>query len=420
MTLPTLPTLPTLASGTLRIAARNVVRNRRRSLFTLLAMFLALSVMVMVRGMLNAMNASVRDNLVAGQLGALQVHRSGYLKAITAGPLDLDVPADAAFLARLRALPHVVAVAPRIPFAGTVHAHDRSGFALFFAVDPVEEAKVCPQRFSSLVSGRALGPGAPAGALLTPQLLARVGAAQGEHVDLLGADRDGVLNAVEVEVTGTVADAGVMVAEKKVLYLPLAVATELLRMPGRATELAIAVDEYAHVDAVAASLRAALGPDYQVSTWHDLIRFVDDTMEKQDIAVSWVANTFLLVALLGIANTMLISVRQRTREIGTMMAVGMRRRQILGLFLVEAAILGLSGGALGIAAAGALVHHFGAVGIQMRVTGGTSVFELRPYLTTGWVIGTFLIAALGITLAALYPALRASRLRPIEALSQPA
>lgn len=81
------PLLPTL----LRIACRSVLRHRRRSLITFSAVFLALSVMVSIRGLLNGLQASLREEVVLGQTGALQVHRAGFLKSVSAS-LELDLP----------------------------------------------------------------------------------------------------------------------------------------------------------------------------------------------------------------------------------------------------------------------------------------------------------------------------------------
>ena len=81
-------------SPLLAIAFRNVRRNRRRSLITFSAVFLALAVMVSLRGFINGMVDSVRDSTVNGQTGALQVHRRGFLKSVNGVSLDLDVPAD--------------------------------------------------------------------------------------------------------------------------------------------------------------------------------------------------------------------------------------------------------------------------------------------------------------------------------------
>src|SRR5205814_20738 len=160
--------------------------------------------------------------------------------------------------------------------------------------------------FASLVSGRPVGPERAVGSDLTQLLLARLGARTGERVALLTGDRDGVMNAVEVEVAGTIEDAGLLAAEKKVAYVPLAAVQELLRMPGRATELAVAVDDLGRVEEVAAALRASLGPGFEVSTWQDFTHFDDEGRQFRRRVGAWTSGIFLLVALLGIANTMLM------------------------------------------------------------------------------------------------------------------
>lgn len=401
----------------LRIAARNIVRNRRRSLISLLAMFLALSIMVLMRGFNNSINRYLRDTIVDVHVGALQIHRKGFQGSIVATPLDLDLPADDVFLARLRAVPHVRAVAARIPSGVVANAHDRSIFAAVVALDPIEERKVCPRRFVELKEGSPVGPEHDQGAALTQLLLSRVGAKLGERVALLGSDRDGVMNAVEIEVRGVLKDAGLMAAEKKLAYIPLASAQELLRMPGRALELAVGIDDLDRVDEVATGLRSVLGPDFEVATFHDIARFDREASQGRESG-NWITYVFLCVALLGIANTMLMSVRERTREIGTMLAIGARRRHVLSLFLTESALLGLLGGLLGILLGGLLVYHLGRVGLRLPDPDGVRINEFHPYVGLSYLIQVLLLSVLGATLAALYPARRASKLRPSEALSQ--
>ena len=91
-----------------RIALRNVTRNRRRSMITLSAVFLALTVMVGVRGLLNGLQATIREGVIYGQTGALQIHKKGFLKSMQPG-LDLDIPADEAFITKIRAVPEEAA-----------------------------------------------------------------------------------------------------------------------------------------------------------------------------------------------------------------------------------------------------------------------------------------------------------------------
>lgn len=401
----------------LRIAARNLRRNRRRSLITLTAIFVAVTMMVTMRGFNNGVNRLVRDQVVESQ-GALQIHRKGFSRSIIATPLDLDMPADAAFLSRLRSVPHVLAIAPRIPCGGMVSTRDLAVFAAFVAVDPQEELKVCPQLFAGLKAGHVIDAQHAGGGVLTQLLATRIGAKLGDAVALVSADRDGVMNAVEVPMTGLVKDVGQHIAEKKIVYVPLASVQALLRMPDRATELAVRIDDLAHVDPVATALRQALGPDYEVTTFRDLIKFDAEASQSRDQGTAWITYIFLSLALLGIVNTMLTSVRERTREIGTMMAIGIRKRQILALFLSEAALLGSLASLLGLSFATLLILQLGKTGIRLPADDGVGTFVVHPYIAAPFVLQIFVIAVLGAVLAALYPAYRASRLRPIQALSQ--
>lgn len=401
----------------LRIAARNLRRHRRRSLITLIAILLSVSMMVMMRGFNNGINRLVRDQVVQSQ-GGLQIHRRGFSRSIIATPLDLDMPADPAFLARLRAVPHVQAIAPRIPCGGLVSTRDLSVFAAFVAVDPQEEPKVCPQLFAGLKAGSPIDAQHATGGVMTQLLSSRVGVRLGEAVALVTSDRDGVMNAIEVPITGLVKDVGQQIAEKKIVYVPLASVQALLRMPERATELAVRIDDLTHTDDVAAALRDKLGPQYEVSTWRDLVKFDEEASRARDQGGAWITYIFLSLALLGIVNTSLTNVRERTREIGTMMAIGIRKRHILSLFLCEAALLASLACLLGLSSSTLLVVRLGKSGITLPADDGVSTFIVHPYIGAGFVVQILVIAVLGAILAALYPARRASRLRPIQALSQ--
>lgn len=400
------------------LAARNLSRNRRRSLITLLAVFLAVSIVVIVRGGLNALLSSVEEEIIDGDVGAIQIHRKGFLRSIQTSPLDLDLSAEPTFLNRIRSMPHVKAVAARIPFGAMVNANDQTVFARFLGLDPVEETKVCKMKFQRVVTGHPLQSSAPSGGNLSRLLLQRVKSGVGQSVAVLSNDRDGVMNALDVHVLGSMPDVGMMAMERKIGWLPLSLSQALLRMPGRATEIAVGVDDRKQIDAVAGRLRTELGAEFEVSTWRELVPEVEEVMQSQDTAVVWVANIFLLVALIGIANTMQMNVRERTREIGTMMAVGVRRYQIIQLFTCEAVWIGIFGGLLGVVFGGVVVATLGSVGIKLRATGGTSVMELRPFVSWLHLVRTFFVAAVGSGVAAFYPAWRASRLRPVEALAR--
>jgi putative ABC transport system permease protein len=403
----------------LLIAFRNVLRNRRRSLITFLAVFLALTVMVGIRGFLNGLQATIRESVINGQTGALQIHKKGFLKNVHRSPLEMDIPATDELLGKITAVKGVKAATARIMFGGMANANDTTAFAMFTAIDPVRELQVCPRRLEMISSGKTLAEAGPTSGIFTPELAANLGIKLGQKAALLTNDHDGVMNALDLEYAGVYGQPGLPLPDKKLGYVPLAFAQELLRMNGRATEIAVAVDRIsdAEVDALKPVLQAAVGPEFEVATWHEIASFVDDAIAAQNFTLNLIAGIFLFVALLGIANTMLMSVLERTREIGTMMSVGVKRRQILSLFLLEAALLGLLGGILGAAAGGSFILYYGSKGIVLKFAGMTSPLVVYPTATAGYILSILALAAGGAALAALWPSLRASRLRPVEALS---
>lgn len=400
----------------LRIAFRNVLRNRRRSLITFSAVFLALGIMVSIRGFLNGLQATIRESVVLGQTGALQVHRTGFLKSVSAS-LDMSIPSDDAFLAKIKAIPGVKEATARIMFGGMPNANDVSTAALFTAMDPRRELAVCPRRNEMIYRGKALKDSGPAAAILSPELAASLGIKLGQKATLLTGDRDGVMNALDFEFVGEYGQPGLPLPDKKLGFVPLAFAQELLRMEGRATEIAVALHRFEDAEKVKPVLQATLGPEYEVSTWHDVAAYIDDAIATQNFILNLIAGVFLFVALLGIANTMLMSVLERTREIGTMMSVGVRRRQILTLFLLEASLLGLAGGVLGSIAGGGFVLYYGHKGMILPIPGMLAPLHVFPLVSAGYILFILGLAAGGAALAALWPSVRASRMRPVEALS---
>ena len=203
---------------------------------------------------------------------------------------------------------------------------------------------------------------------------------------------------------------------KRVVTVPLKLAQELLGMEGKVTELAVAVEDLGKVERVAERLRAALGPEYEVHTWQELQPFVRDVIRRQEFVLALISTILFVIILTGIINTMLMSVFERVREIGTMLAVGVRRRQVLGLFLLEAAVLGMVGGAGGVGVGAVVVGVLGAKGIAMENLGTGGPVLLRPELDPPFVGMAFAVAVGGAVLAAAWPAWKASRLNPVDAL----
>lgn len=400
----------------LRIALRNVARNTRRSLLTGAAIFLGIGALVGVRGFMQGFDDAIVANMAEGRLGALSIHHPGYLASEEQAPLGLSLPGDAAFLARLAEVPGVRAVAPRLAFSSAVNVGDETAFASVLGVDPAREAPALPRAADNVVEGRAIA--APGEAVLGAELARALHARPGDTVTFLASDRDGVLNAVEARLVGLLAYK--TPGDRRVAQLALPDADALLRMEGRVTEIAVAASGPKEGPALLAlrdRLQAAVGAEGKVSTWAEIASWLTDMLAYQKLMLAIIGFVFVAVVLTGITNTMLMSVLERVREIGTLLALGARRREILALFLAESSFLGLLGGLAGGLAGSAVVYWLGRRGIDLPPPGMNVRNVIRPAVSLGQVAFAVGLATAGATLSAVYPALKASRMRPVEALS---
>lgn len=162
-----------------------------------------------------------------------------------------------------------------------------------------------------------------------------------------------------------------------------------------------------------------LGVEYEVHTWKDLAPVAKDVVETQNTALGIVTVIFLVVILMGLANALLTSVLERVREIGTMLAVGAKRRQVLTMFVIEAVLLGVLGALLGCALGSAIVMALSVNGVTLTMPGASIPQHLVPFVEVKFLVRMVALSVVGATFASLWPAWRASRLRPVEALASP-
>ncbi|MDP2342764.1 MAG: FtsX-like permease family protein [Deltaproteobacteria bacterium] len=398
----------------LRLALRNLLRHRRRTLVTLAAVGVGVAAVVGVRGVLDGLQGTLIDGVVDGGTGALQIHRAGWAESLDASPFALLIEDTEAVIVRAAGVDDVVAVAPRLTFPGLLSIGEQSLVARVTAIDPAREALVSPGRAGQLVAGTFVGQ--PGDVVVGAELASIGGATEGTVAAVLTGDVDGVLNAVDGKVSGRTA--AVAQAEKRAVTLHIESARAVLRLEkGEASEIAVAVKHRDDVDATAQRLRAALGPGFEVHTWMELAPFVRDARATQNSVLGVLTSVFLVVILLGVANTLLMSVMERVREIGTLVALGMRRRKVLTLFMIEGGLLGAAGAVTGCVVGVVVVTALGHYGIVLQPPGASLPATIHPSVSLVFLLRMIGLAVVGAVVASFLPAWRASRLRPVEALS---
>ena len=395
------------------MAFRNVRRRPRRSALTLGAVTVGVAAVVFLDGFGRGFLDLITSLLVDGRMGAVQVHHAQHLDAESL-PLQYDLPSDSELAGRMAAVPGVRAVTPRLVFEGMLTNGLSSTMVMVTGVDPDREALVCPRRWVTLPQERFPQMGAD-GAVVGRTLVEGLGAQPGSVLTLAATTQGGAQNAIEITVAGLLGTTDAL-QSKRAVEVPLAFAQSLLAMEGRVTEYAIAVDEGRSASLVSDRLAAALGPGYSVHTWVELMPEISDGVAAMATMLGLVMALLALLVLSAVANTLMMSIHERQRELGMMMAMGMRRKQVLQSVVAEAAVLGLVGAVVGVALGWLLVAVLHHTGLPLKPPESEIDNHLRP---VGSALAMALAAVgcvLGAMVAALYPARRAARLTPVEAL----
>jgi len=402
----------------LRMAWRNVWRNGRRTVIAVIAIALGVAFLLFFDGLYGGTGQAVYGNFVKLQGGNVQVHAPGYREKAKRLPLLPLANAEVAMQAAL-GQPHVVGVSRRINTGGMVSSREGTFPVVITGIEPEREA---PVGFLSenITQGRYLTAEDTDVLLIGRALAKRLEVSVGDRITLVGRATHEQMRRRTMTIAG-IYDLGLAEVEKRMVYVSLAEAQSLFDLRGQATEVVIALESVGQEPPVVAALRPTL-PDYEIHSWEEMNPEMKQTIERDIVTMNIIGAIILLIAGVGILNLMLMAVFERTREIGILAAMGLKRREIVVLFLLEGTLIGLLGALVGCTLGGLILAYLGQVGFAWNVSSEMSELaallgdRIYPKVGLDLLMQRALTVAIIAALASLYPAWQASKREPAEAL----
>ena len=400
--------------NTFVLAFRNIVRQRRRSLLSLAAVSFGVIALLLAGGFIQWIFWAMREDTVGSRLGHIQISRLGYQNSGTADPFNYLLQAQSPELASIEKTPGVVTVAPRLGFSGLVSFGDATVSFIGEGVDPRREMFL--SRSVIITQGKNLAPDDPNGVVMGRGLAANLGAHVGDKVVLLTNLPSGGVRAVEGRVVGLFSTI-VKAYDDSALRVPLPLARKLMGVTGAHIWVTL-LSRTEDTEKVLRQLRAKLDRGkFELVPWTHLADFYNKTVVLFTHQFGVVRVIIGAIIILGISNTMMMNVMERTGEIGTVMAMGTRRRQLISMFLSEGLLLGVFGALIGLMIGLGLAALISAIGIPMPPPPGMDralIGQIR--ITPALAFESTLLAVATTLIASVYPAWKASRLTIVDAL----
>ncbi len=406
-----------------KLAWRNMWRNGRRTVIASVAIVLGLVLLIFMDALIRGSDQAIYGNAVRLYGGNVQVHAPGFRDKAKRLPLlpleDGDVVVE-----HVSGKPNVINASKRITTGGMASSREGAYPVSITAIEPDSEVAISLIA-ENISAGRFLTAGDGDNILISGELADALDVTLDDRITLLGQRKDESMRQRTMTIVG-IFDLGMGATEKGLVYINLPVAQTLYNLRDQETEVAVTMERIGQEEELIASLEPAL-PGYEVDSFYTLQPEIQQALATKSSFTAGLGFIVLLMASIGILNLMLMAVYERTREMGVLGALGMKGRQLMGLFMLEGTFIGLFGALVGCTISYLLVLWLGRVGLNFGALYGDSLSDagdvyalMGNYIYPSIPLANIVVYGIAVVIiaaiASLIPAWQAARSEPAESL----
>ncbi len=400
----------------LKIAIRNLLRNKRRTIIIASSIIVGVIALIFNDGFMNGMLNQMLFNQVRINVSHIQIHKSGFQKDKT---IKLLIDNPTVVESKLKKIKTIKAISKRIKAFGLVSSSSNSAGIIFNAINPAEEKKVSVIS-KSIKRGKFLS-AKKHDILIGENLAEKLEVDLGEKIVLMTNRPDGKISSELFRVCGIFQTPSTNF-DKSTVFINLSTAQNMLEIGNKISEFAIILNENISVEKVKSQIISMLNNDmFEVLSYNELLPFLVMQLDMYD-QMMWIITFIIGLALaFGIVNTMLMAVYERVNEIGVLMSIGMKNSKIFSMILLEAAALGVISTIVGLLIG--LILHFTFLSSGINLSSFASSLEafgigaiIYPDLSLSGTLSFLIFIPFVSVIGAIYPAYKAIKLKPVEAI----
>ncbi len=403
-----------------KVAWRNLWRNPRRTIITMFSMAFGLSFMIVSHALMIGMADQMVYFATSLNTGHIQIHQEDYLEKRS---IYSNIKDPSPLLDRLNSL-GIGSSSVRAFSTALISSGPQSAGAALWGIDPASERKVT-ELYKHMASGSFLSPGDRGAVVLGKHLAKKLNVKPGDEVILLAQAADGSLGNEIYTVKGILNAVGAALDRTGVI-ISLPDLDFLLSLGGRVHEIAIRLDKPGNLEQAKAIVKSSLKDSgLEVKSWKEIMPTISQMVDLHQVSSMIILIIIFAVASLGIMNTQLMSIFERTREIGVMRAIGLGPSKVITMIALETFFMTVIAGAAGSLAGALWAFRLQTHGLDLRkyvgeIDLGGIIFDtlIKAHFSVSTVVEPLIVMVAVVLLATIYPAIRAIRISPVDALGR--